>query len=171
MHASRDTHNREIHYMPRIVKMLIAVVVGIPLLGIGAAYCGAGLTSQRVSGNEASAVGSLRAIVSAQMVHAATCDGGYAPTLERLASLGHLSADLAGDPTVKSGYIVALQRADGAQDVEIARPECQGAISGFTATAVPLEPGSSGVRFFRVADAGTVEQATDAAFTDSRALE
>lgn len=157
--------------MPRIVKIVIAVAVGVPLLGIGAAYCAAGLTSQRVSGNEASAIGSLRAIVSAQMVHAVTCDGAYAPTLGRLASLGHLSADLASDPTVKSGYVVALQRPDAAQEVQIARPECQGAISGFTATAVPVEPGSTGARFFRADDAGTVEQATNAAFTDARALE
>ncbi len=52
--------------MPRIVKIVLAVIVGIPLLGITAAFCAAGLQRARNSGEEASAIGSLRSIVSGQ---------------------------------------------------------------------------------------------------------
>ena len=156
--------------MPRIVKIVLAVLVGVPVVGLVASYCSASLQHQRVSGNEASAIGSMRAIVSAQMVHFSEC-GGYSPTLAGLAASGYLLPDLGSDPARKSGYEVALVRPAGAQDVTARKPACGPTISAFNATAVPVEPGTTGLRFFMTDDSGQVKQATSATFTDARLLE
>lgn len=156
--------------MPRSVKIVLAVIVAIPVLGLMASYLSGSLLRQRVSGNEASAIGSMRSIVSAQMVFFAEC-GGYSPTLAGLAASNYLSPDLGSDPAAKSGYVITLARPAGAQDVVARKPSCGAAISAFTATAAPLQPGTSGLRFFSTDDSGQVKQATNASFTDARPLE
>lgn len=156
--------------MPRIVKILLAVLVAVPLLGIGAAYCAAGLGQQRIAGYEASAIGSLRMILSAQFTYAVECEGAYAPTLERLAARGLLSAELGADPALHLGYRFTLVESGTAQAVVVSAPGCEGAIAGFSATAVPVEPGTTGVRFFRVDESGDITQATSAAFADAAPL-
>ena len=67
---------------------------------------------------EASAIGSLRAIASAQVSYA-SMNGGYAASLKALAtacprmSQGFVSPDLAHDPTIKNGYEIRV-RTEGA---------------------------------------------------------
>ena len=72
-----------------------------------------GLLRARMSGNEASAIGSERAINSAQSTYAASCAAGnYAQVLDDLAlpptgsTSAFISPDLASDGIAKSGYIV-----------------------------------------------------------------
>jgi hypothetical protein len=78
-------------------------------------------SSSRVSradrGNEASAIGSLRAVTSAQAAFASSCAaGGYVTDLADLnkkpggGSQGFISPDLNHNDVVKSGYIVSLAR-------------------------------------------------------------
>lgn len=155
--------------MPRIVKILIAVAIAIPVLGISAAYCAGGLNRQRIAGNESGALGSLRAILSAQMTYAADC-GGYAPALQRLASQGLLPASLGSDPTERTGYVLTLRGGPAVSHATDVEPSCAGAVSSFQVTAVPLEPGSSGARFFRVDESGAIVQATSAMFADATPL-
>src|SRR5512136_2595472 len=61
---------------------LIELLIVVAIIGIIAAIAVPGLLRARMSGNEASAIGSMRAINSAESTYAASCGGGfYSPSL------------------------------------------------------------------------------------------
>ena len=105
------------------------------------------------SGAEATAIGSLRAISSAQAAHAAAY-GGYARSLRALStpcpgvSTGFVSPDIASDPTIKSGYEIRLHPAA----LSANRRDCHGqpTANGYHATAVPVQRGGGTARAFAV---------------------
>jgi len=105
------------------------------------------------SGAEASAIGSLRAISSAQAIHAAAY-GGYARSLRALStpcpgvSTGFVSPDLGRDPAIKSGYEIRLEPAA----LSTNRRDCHGdpTASGYHATAVPVQRSGGTARAFAV---------------------
>lgn len=104
-------------------------------------------------GAEASAIGALRAISSAQANHAATY-GGYARSLRALStpcpgvSIGFVSPDIASDPTIKSGYEIRLYSATASAN----RRDCHGqpTANGYHATAVPVQRRGDAARAFAV---------------------
>lgn len=106
------------------------------------------------SGAQASAIGSLRAISSAQSTYAAA-NGGYARSLTTLSAPcpgqtgGFISPDLNDDPTVKSGYEIRLEATPPAA---AARPDCHGQLtsSAYYATAVPVQRGPGKTPAFAV---------------------
>jgi len=162
--------------MPRIVKIALAVIVGIPLLGLVASYVSGSLQRARNAGEEASAIGSLRAISSGQAVFSSSvCAGRYAPRLTVLgaappgSTVGLVSPDLAAaDVVEKSGYRITLVApVDTAPEGNELNPACKGTVPGFTATAVPIDAGQTGKRFFRIDAQGEVKQATSASFADA----
>ncbi len=66
---------------------LIELLIVVAIIGIIAAIAVPGLLRARMSGNEASAIGSLRAINSAESTYASSCGGGgYAIKLVDLAT-------------------------------------------------------------------------------------
>src|SRR5262245_16922771 len=93
---------------------LIELLIVVAIIGIIAAIAVPGLLRARQSGNEASAIGSVRAINSAQATFAASCGGGgYATSLAALAAappmgVPFISPDLmtANVAPGKSGYLV-----------------------------------------------------------------
>src|SRR5829696_5952757 len=65
---------------------LIELLIVVAIIGIIAAIAIPGLLRARMSGTEASAIGSMRAINSAQATYASSCGAnGYAQTLADLA--------------------------------------------------------------------------------------
>src|SRR5450759_4590742 len=81
---------------------LIELLIVVAIIGIIAAIAVPGLMRARMAGNEASAIGSMRAIASAQATYASSAaSGGYATDLKILGSKcgalgdGFISADLA----------------------------------------------------------------------------
>src|SRR5262245_41112568 len=153
---------------PMIVVIILgACALGVVVLGIAAAIIIPGLLRARMSGNEASAMGSLLAIVSAQMVYASDCGAGaFAPSLEilgrpnatRPGSPAYLSLDLARpEPVEKVGYAVRLVHTpDGS-----AAASCNGVPAGqsartWAALATPTNPGVTGRRYFAVDATGVV---------------
>src|SRR5712671_696488 len=91
---------------------LIELLIVVAIIGIIAAIAVPGLLRARQSGNEASAIGSVRAVNSAQATFAASCGGGgFAQTLADLGTapaggVAFISPDLVGG--VKSGYNVTV---------------------------------------------------------------
>ena len=82
---------------------LIELLIVVAIIGIIAAIAVPGLLRARISGNEASAIGSIRAINSARdgVLGRAADGGGYArpadaPRTARSAAPGFISPDLSG---------------------------------------------------------------------------
>jgi type IV pilus assembly protein PilA len=144
---------------------LIELLIVVAIIGIIAAIAVPGLLRARMAGNEASAIGSLRAVHSAQLTYSTSCAQGFAATMAELArppSTGgqsFISPDLAASPATKSGYI--LSYTPGAA-VAGAPGSCTTAgnagpapVDIYAYAAAPVSPNSSGIRFF-----GTDEQQT-----------
>src|SRR2546428_11457831 len=64
---------------------LIELLIVVAIIGIIAAIAVPGLLRARMSGNEASAIGSLRAVNSAQLSYSTNCAQGCAADLAELA--------------------------------------------------------------------------------------
>ena len=142
---------------------LIELLIVVAIIGIIAAIAVPGLLRARMSGNEASAIGSLRAITVAQVNFSANCgQGNYADSLANLAlpptagGEGFIGADLSRDPSVKSQYTVTLVPGPAPATAPIV---CNAATTAVTyaATAEPNSVGSSGTRYF-FTNGGTIYQ-------------
>ncbi len=147
--------------MKKLFYIVAAIAVGIAaafVLGILGSTALPGLQKARQEGNMASALGSMRAIVSAQITYAATCGSGfYSPNLVNLGvpaagdTVGFLSPDLATAETItKSGYVLTMGSSTGpAVD---APASCNGLppgmmTGGFYVTGTP-ESAEMGTRAF-----------------------
>jgi prepilin-type N-terminal cleavage/methylation domain-containing protein len=143
---------------------LIELLIVVAIIGIIAAIAVPGLLRARISGNEASAIGSLRAISSAQSTFSASCGNGqYALTLDVLGSgpgggSAFISPDLGVSATAtKSGYNVSMSGAGGGSGTA-----CNGSSSlstGYHAWADPVST-STGTRYFGTNTTGTIWQGT-----------
>ena len=134
---------------------LIELLIVVSIIAIVGAIAVPSLLRAKIAANEASALGSLRAVNSGQIAYAGSASaGGYATELSVLAQacpgsssgLGFISPDLAGDPSQKSGYRVTL--AAGTQG---AGPlDCNGTATnlGYYLTAVPVTFRVTGNRGF-----------------------
>ena len=143
---------------------LIELLMVVAIIGILAAIAIPSLLRARMSANEASAIGSLRSVFSAQQNYASSAArGGYAPDLPRLAapcptsSVPFMSSELTMSPIVyKSGFLMEMRPSasgggPGPQD-------CNGAatVGGFYLTAIAASPGFSANRAFAVTDFGSI---------------
>jgi prepilin-type N-terminal cleavage/methylation domain-containing protein len=141
---------------------LIELLIVVAIIGIIAAIAVPGLLRARMSGNETSAIGSLRAINTSQVNYASVCGGGaYQPDLTILAdpppggNQGFLSPDLtSANPVDKSGYTVATT--DGGTNAGPADCNAAATSVGYYATAIPIDFGSTGNRSFATYHAGTI---------------
>jgi type IV pilus assembly protein PilA len=141
---------------------LIELLIVVAIIGIIAAIAVPGLLRARMSGNETSAIGSMRAINSAEVSYSAAAgQGGYAILLATLqipcstGTQGFLSPDLSTDPSVKSGFTVSVVAAAGA----VAGPnDCNGTATStnYYSEAEPLNYGTTGNRSFNTNAAGTI---------------
>jgi type IV pilus assembly protein PilA len=158
---------------------LIELLIVVAIIGIIAAIAVPGLLRARMSGNEASAIASLRVINSAQQNYNVNCsfNAGYAPSLANLAApptgggQPFISPDLsaaAGVSVTKSGYDVTYT---GANAIASAPASCNGAAAGtvvatYLAIADPVGWGTTGIRHFASSETQSIFQNTaDAPFT------
>jgi len=148
----------------------IELLIVVAIIGIIAAIAIPGLLRARMSGNEASAIGSMRAISSGQATYAASCAAGsYAPTLVALVTpasgspAAFISEDLRSG--AKSGYTVTNVGVGTA----VAAASCNTTANntpGYDANAAPVST-STGTRFFGVNEVGTVYSALAAVTFDA----
>jgi prepilin-type N-terminal cleavage/methylation domain-containing protein len=142
---------------------LIELLIVVAIIGIIAAIAVPGLLRARISGNEASAIGSTRAIVSAQVDYWASARG-YADTLEKLAdpcpnsNVPFISPDLGTTGIEKSGYNFDMDAGTGVPGPN----DCNGVASStsFYVSATPVTVGSTGNRAFASNPASTIWQDT-----------
>ena len=155
---------------------LIELLIVVAIIGIIAAIAVPGLLRARMSGNEASAIGSIRTVSSGQATFASSCGGGgYAGSLDTLgtnapnSSVAFIPADLAGagaGGSPKSGYTFDVLPGT---DVVLTAGACNDSSDTFTefgATASPADAGTTGTRYFYTDQSGQIRQASDAAITD-----
>ena len=145
---------------------LIELLIVVAIIGIIAAIAVPGLLRARMSGNEASAIGSLRTINSSQSTFSSSCGGnGYATTLEQLADppvvgqQAFISPDLATNGVLKSGYIVNVGQDASAVVVANQSQTCNDyadSVSSYFAEAHPATVGSTGQRSFGTDTRGTI---------------
>jgi prepilin-type N-terminal cleavage/methylation domain-containing protein len=157
---------------------LIELLIVVAIIGIIAAIAIPGLLRARMAGNEASGIGSLRAINSGQAAYSSSCaNGGYAQSLADLfkapsGGTGFISPDLATNGTVKSGYTINVIAATSpaATTVTAAASTCNAstaaAVSGYFATADPVTLNTSGTRYFATDTRGSIFQDTAAVLAE-----
>ena len=149
---------------------LIELLIVVAVVSIIAAIAIPGLLRARMTGNETSAITSLRVTTSSQVAYAAVCGmGAYAATYVVLGTgpvpgtEGFISVDLGSVPTPqKTGYNFNLVPGAGSA---VGPNDCNGTgtITAYYATAVPMTAGTTGTRSFAVNVGGAIWQLTGAA--------
>ena len=157
---------------------LIELLIVVAVIGVIAAVAIPGLLRARMSGNEASAIGSMRAILSAQQTYLSSCGNGfYASELPILGNapvggVPFLSPDLSAAVAVdKTGYRVTM--VEGTEAVAAVNNGCNPSglaadlFTSYYVTANPLAPGISGSRFLYTNALATIYQADTNVFGGS----
>ena len=141
---------------------LIELLIVVAIIGIIAAIAVPGLLRARIAGNEASAIGSLRAINSANLNWMTNCAGGrgYASSLATLGTpptsggQPFISPDLSVSttPVSKSGYNITYTAIAPTAGAITGITTCVDTVTiaagGYDALAAPASPNTTGVRFF-----------------------
>jgi prepilin-type N-terminal cleavage/methylation domain-containing protein len=154
---------------------LIELLIVVAIIGIIAAIAVPGLMRARMSGNEVSAIGSMRSINGAESTYAASCaNGNYATTLADLAtppagsSSGFISPDLNANGVIKASYIVNVGVGTVAMPTQPACNTGNLAAPSYFAEAHPVAAGTSGQRSFGTDQRATIFQdPTGATFTQA----
>jgi type IV pilus assembly protein PilA len=144
---------------------LIELLIVVAIISIIAAIAVPGLLRARMTGNETSAIASLKVTTSSQVAYSASCgNGGYASGYNILGTPpagtteAFISADLgAGATPQKSGYNFTLAAGTGS----VAGPaDCNttATITAWYATARPQTFGTTGTRSFAVNAGNTIWQ-------------
>lgn len=134
---------------------LIELLIVVAIISVIAAIAVPGLLRSRMTGNETSAIASLKAITVGEVSYSTTCgNGGYAGSLPVLyappggAGEGYISPDLGQSATpMKSGYNFTLTAGAGSAAGPM---DCNGTatVTSFYASAFPAAYGTTGTRSF-----------------------
>ena len=136
---------------------LIELLIVVAIIGIIAAIAVPGLLRARIAGNEASALGSLRAVNSANLNWMTNCAAGrgYADSLDDLGvpptSGGQpfISPDLSLTTAItKSGYDFTYAAVGVQQSSLTTCSTITTATQGYNVFAAPASPNTTGVRYF-----------------------
>jgi type IV pilus assembly protein PilA len=150
---------------------LIELLIVVAIIGIIAAIAVPGLLRARMSGNETSAIGGLRAINTSEVSYSSACGmGGYAVLFATLGTpppggnQAFLSNDLTGAAAPqKSGFTYLL--GPSAVNPGAGPNDCNGTPTNTTyyTSAIPTSPASTGNRSFASNHAGAIWQNVAAA--------
>jgi uncharacterized membrane protein YhaH (DUF805 family) len=135
------------------VAAAVVLVLVVPIIGIVAAIAIPSLLRARVSANEASAIGNVRTVISAQAAYQSANQGFYEGQWECLAGVRTCIPDYSGptflDATLfkgpRSGYVHELH---GGAPAAAAKGISPSSTDAFAVIAYPVTPGKTGVRSF-----------------------
>ena len=156
---------------------LIELLMVVGIIAIVSALATPSLLRARMAANESSAMGSLRAINSAQSAYASSCaGGGYAAVLDDLAKAPvgttnpFIGPDLGANNTLKSGYVVNLGVGVNGAVLTPAANTCNlsanDAMTSYFGEAHPEAIGATGQRSFGTDQRdGIFQNPTGATFT------
>jgi type IV pilus assembly protein PilA len=143
---------------------LIELLIVVAIILIIAAIAIPNLLRSRIAANQASAVGSLRTLNTAEITYATTYNTGYTSTLGSLGppatgnpvatAAGLIDSVLAGGSSTatisaKSGY--SFTYAAGATDTS-------GRINLYSITATPISVGTTGTNYYFTDQSGVIRQ-------------
>jgi type II secretory pathway pseudopilin PulG len=137
-----------------VVALVVALVLVVPMMiGIVAAIAIPSLLRARVAANEASAIGNVRTVISAQAAYQTVNQGFYDGRWECLSGPQACIPDYAGPTFIdaalfagsRSGYVHELQ---GGAPAAAARGISPSSTDAFTVIAYPVVAGKTGVRAF-----------------------
>ena len=125
---------------------LIELLIVVAIIGIIAAIAVPNLLQSKAAANEASAISSIRAIVTSEITYSATTgSGSYAADLTDLSAASLIDSVLGAG--TKDGYAFVVA----------------GTANTFTITANPTDPTITGNRYFFADQSGVIRTSTDGA--------
>lgn len=137
-----------------VLVVVIVVILGLVVVGVGiiAAVAIPSLLRARVAANEASALGDLRSVISAQAVYASSSGGVYGSPACLAAPSSCLSDYPAGMPLLDASLVIEGTKGGYVRTFHSGPPMSSATgvegLSSFAVTLVPAEPGQTGVRSF-----------------------
>ena len=119
--------------------------------------------SSRRLANQASAVGSLRAINAAAITYASTYKHGFPPSLESLGPPKSENSNASIEPTDKAAGLIDESLASGTKSnyrfTYVAGPlDSNGKIQTYTVRAEPINPGVTGDNHYFTDQSGVIRQ-------------
>ena len=144
---------------------LIELLIVVAIILIIAAIAIPNLLRARIAANQASAVGSLRTLTSAQATFQSTYNDGYATSLAQLGGVapGNCGASAVIDPVLaagaKSGYNITYNVGNAVPiaTAGVAPNGCPGwGDTGFNFAADPQSPGSTGTTYYCVDETAVI---------------
>ncbi len=144
---------------------LIELLIVVAIISIIAAIAVPGLLRARMSGNETSALASMKVVNSSEVAYSSSCgNNGYAVAFTVLgtpapgSTVGFISPDLGlSDAPLKSGYAHALAAGAGAA---VGPADCNAVVTqtAYYSSSTPQTFGTTGGRSFATNAANTVWQ-------------
>ncbi len=124
---------------------LIELLIVVAIILIIAAIAIPNLLRARIAANESSAVASIRTLNTAQISY----NSAY-PTVGFASGLGVLAGTVCTPPTSAGACLIDTQLASGTKSGYSFAMSSSGSapVSAYTATAAPLTPNQTGVRYF-----------------------
>jgi prepilin-type N-terminal cleavage/methylation domain-containing protein len=140
---------------------LIELLIVIAVIAILAAIAIPNLLSSRKAANESSAISSVRTLITAEETYRSRY-GTYTATI------GDLGPAPSSGPTKTAAGLVDSLLAAGTKSgytMAVAAPATGTIATGYTITANPVTPGTTGDRYFKADETGVLKSADSAAGT------
>lgn len=135
---------------------LIELLIVVMIILVIAAVAVPNLISSRMRANEASAVASLRSIVTSEIIYSSTYTVGFSSDLPSLSDGGAVTNCVPpAIPSAASACLIDSLLASGTKSgysFSYAATSGGGVNSSYTLNADPISPGSSGQRYFYTDD-------------------
>jgi len=145
---------------------LIELLIVVAIILIIAAIAIPNLLRSRIAANQASAVGSIRTLNTAQITYASTYNSGYSAQLIDLAPPA-----AAAPPTATAAGLIDSVLAAGAKSgytfTYVQGPVVNGRADTYTLNAAPTTVGTTGTNFYFSDESGVIRQDSAAAATAS----